>query len=301
MAFPRAAGYNNLPNGVFVPVIYSQKVLKFFRKVSVVEAITNTDYFGEIANYGDTVNIINEPVITVSAYKRGSTVIPQDLTDVQTTLTVDQANYFSFKVDDIEEKQAHTNWQSLATSSGAYALKDGFDKDVLSQIASGTGSALTYGSTGSPISMGFAAGRVTPLAIMNRLQRFLDENNVPTENRWFVADPQFWEQMMDENSRLMGANFTGDKESVIRNGLVLDGEIHGFKCYKSNNMPNDVNGNYRVVQAGHMSAVAAASQIAKTEVVRDQDSFADIVRGLHLYGRKVLRPSALALAYYAIN
>lgn len=207
---------------------------------------------------------------------------------------------YKHKVDDIEEKQAHTNWQSLATSSGAYALKDSFDADILTQVASGTVAGNTYGSTGTPISVGFAAGRVTPLAVVNRLQRFLDEANVPTDDRWLVADPQFWEQMMDENSRLMAAFFTGDKESKIRNGLVLDGEIHGFKCYKSNNTVRSGT-TYRTVQAGHMSAVAAASQIAKTEVVRDQDSFADIVRGLHLYGRKVLRPSALALAYYAVS
>src|SRR5258708_2717442 len=105
MAFTRAAGYGNLPNGVFTPVIYSQKVLKFFRKTSVVEDITNTDYFGEIENFGDTVNIILEPVITVTPYQRGSVVTPQDLVDQQTQLQVDHANSFAFKVDDIEAKQ----------------------------------------------------------------------------------------------------------------------------------------------------------------------------------------------------
>ena len=92
MAFNSASGYNNLPTGNFAPEIFSQKVLKFFRRASVAEDITNTDYTGEIENFGDTVNIMKEPTLTVSAYSRGSVVNPQDLADDQITLTVDQAN-----------------------------------------------------------------------------------------------------------------------------------------------------------------------------------------------------------------
>ena len=118
MAYATAAGYENLPSGNFVPAIYSQKVLKFFRRSSVAEAITNTDYSGEIENFGDTVNIIKEPTISVSSYTRGSTVNTQDLADDQIQLIVDQGNYFAFKVDDIEERHSHLNFESLATSSG---------------------------------------------------------------------------------------------------------------------------------------------------------------------------------------
>jgi hypothetical protein len=303
MAFVRAAGYNNLPNGVFTPVIYSQKVLKFFRKVSVVEDITNTDYFGEIENFGDTVNIILEPVISVQPYQRGTVVTPQDLVDQQTQLIVDHANFFAFKVDDIEAKQAHTNWEALATSSGAYSIKDTFDSEVLTYISTQVDASNVLASTGTPQLVGFKPGSMSPLAVMNRAQRFLDINNVPTNERWFVADPEFWEVMGDENSRLMEAFFTGDAKSAVRNGLVLDGEIRGFKSYKSNNTPNDPSGNnaYRVALFGHMSSTASASQIAKTEVFRDPDSFADVVRGLHLYGRKVLRPHAVGAIFWQLN
>jgi len=100
MAFNSASGYNNLPSGNFTPEIFSQKVLKFFRRASVAEDITNTDYAGEIENFGDTVRIIKEPTITVSAYSRGSVVSPQDLADDQTTMVVDQANAFAFKIAD---------------------------------------------------------------------------------------------------------------------------------------------------------------------------------------------------------
>src|SRR5678809_188486 len=107
MAFQNASGWNNLPNGVFVPEIYSQKVRQFFRRAAVVEAITNTDYYGEIAEFGDTVHIIKEPTITVAPYARGTQVLTQDLADDELTLQVDQANYFAFKVDDIELSLIH--------------------------------------------------------------------------------------------------------------------------------------------------------------------------------------------------
>jgi hypothetical protein len=107
MAFPRAPGYNNLPNGNFSPVIYSKQVQLAFRKAAVCDAITNNDYFGEIANFGDSVKIIKEPEITVKAYERGTTITPQDLDDEDFSLTIDKANYFAFKVDDIEEAHSH--------------------------------------------------------------------------------------------------------------------------------------------------------------------------------------------------
>ena len=96
MAFSTSSGYGNLPSGNFAPEIFSQKVLKFFRRASVVEDITNTDYAGEIENFGDTVKIIKEPTVTVAAYQRGSVVNPQDLADDQISMVVDNANAFAF-------------------------------------------------------------------------------------------------------------------------------------------------------------------------------------------------------------
>ena len=106
MAFTTSAGYGNLPSGNFAPEIFSQKVLKFFRRASVAEDITNTDYTGEIENFGDTVNIMKEPTLTVTAYQRGSVINPQDLAADQITLVVDKANAFAFKIDDIEERHS---------------------------------------------------------------------------------------------------------------------------------------------------------------------------------------------------
>ena len=135
MAFSTAAGYGNLPNGNFSPVIYSKQVQLAFRKSSVVEGITNSDYFGEIAQMGDTVKIIKEPEITVKSYARGTTITPQDLDDEDFSLVVDKANYFAFKVDDIEEAHSHVNFQSLATDRAAYRLSDQYDQEVLGYLS----------------------------------------------------------------------------------------------------------------------------------------------------------------------
>ena len=302
MAFTTAAGYDNLVNGNFVPQIYSQKVLKYFRRASVAEAITNTDYSGEIENFGDTVKIIKEPTITVSAYQRGASLNAQDLTDAEISLTVDQGNYFAFKVDDIEERQSHVNFEALATSSGAYALKKQYDYNVLSNINSNaTTDTSNLGAASSAISCNTGNECANYLSTAARL---LDENDVPEENRWAVAPPQFYEILRQADAKLMDASVTGEATSPLMNGNVTSRKVHGFTLYQSNAIavggagsdatatfgPSSTSGETNVL-FGHMSAVATASAIAKTEVVRDPNSFADIVRGLHVFGRKVLRGS----------
>ena len=131
MAFTTATGYGNLPNGNFSPVIYSKKVQLAFRKSTVVGDITNSDYFGEIASQGDTVKIIKEPEISVSEYARGTNVTAQDLQDDDFNLVIDKANYFAFKMDDIEEAHSHVNFMDLATSRAAYRWQTTMTKKFL--------------------------------------------------------------------------------------------------------------------------------------------------------------------------
>ena len=355
MAFTSAAGYGNLPNGNFSPVIYSKQVQLAFRKSAVAEAITNNDYFGEIAQMGDSVRIIKEPEITVKAYERGTTITPQDLDDEDFNLTIDKANYFAFKVDDIEEAHSHVNFQQLASDRAAYRLADQFDQDVLgymsgfkqsaihgaadtanttvngskavstagsdellasmkldaSDFSDGAGSVGSSGAaiaiqprTGGATDATPAAGDTHPLTLIARMARLLDQQNVDSQGRWIVLDPVFMEVLKDEDSRLFNADFGG---SGLQNGQIST-QIHGFQVYQSNNLPSVGTGssfagansttNYGVIVAGHSSAVATAEQINKTETYRDPDSFADIVRGMHLYGRKILRPEALVNAIY---
>ena len=299
MAISKAAGYDNLPSGNFLPIIYSQKVQKFFRTASVVEDITNTDYAGEIEAYGDTVNIIKEPTITVSSYTRGGLIAPQNLADDQIQMVVDQANAFAFKVDDIEERQAHVNWEALATSSGAYALKDSYDENVIANMFSNAGT--TVGSDGSGTDTGFGSSETDPTDILANSAKRLHAADVPTDNRWFLGTPEFYEQLGQASAKLMDASVTGDGTSPLRNGNVMDGQVNGFKLYMTNNFAASSTSNYFKVLFGHMSSTATANQIAKTEVVRDPDSFADIVRGLHIFGRKVLRTEALIARHLLID
>ena len=299
MAISKAAGYDNLPSGNFLPIIYSQKVQKFFRTASVVEDITNTDYAGEIENFGDTVNIIKEPTITVSSYTRGGQINIQNLADDQLQLTVDQANAFAFKVDDIEERQSHINFEALATSSGAYALKDSYDENVIAAMFSGAGT--TVGSDGSGTDTGFGTSETDPTDILANSANRLHAADVPTDNRWFLGTPEFYEQLGQASAKLMDASVTGDGASPLRNGNVLDGLVNGFRLYMTNNFAASSTSNYFKVMFGHMSSTATANQIAKTEVVRDPDSFADIVRGLHIFGRKVLRTEALIARHIKID
>ena len=301
-------------NSFFLPKVYSKQVLNFFRKASVAEAITNTDYAGEIAAFGDTVRIIKEPEITVDQYERGQDITATKLTDQEVTLIIDIANAFKFIVDDIETNMSHVNFREVATSSAAYALRDAFDTGVIATMFAGVSAsspnhilgsdnatdlaAGTFDGTGN-LDIGYASGEHDPIDVLSHMARLLDEQNVPEEGRWFLANPEFYEQLVATSSKLMSVDFNAGQGS-IRNGLVSSGLLRGFNMYKSNNIAATSNAAGKVI-AGHMSSTCTAQTITNTEVLRDPSSFGDIVRGLHVYGAKVLRPEALVSAFYGID
>jgi len=301
-------------NSFFLPKVYSKKVLNFFRKSSVVEAITNTDYSGEISAFGDSVKIIKEPVITVYQYERGADITKTALTDQETSLVVDTANAFKFIVDDIETAMSHVNFKEVAASSAAYALRDAFDEGVIATMFAGVSAsspnhilgadnatdlaAGTFDGTGN-LDIGFGTDEHDPLDIMAYMARLLDEQDIPEEGRWFLAPPSFYEQLGQSSSKLMSVDFNAGQGS-IRNGLVSSGKLRGFDMYKSNNVAATSNAAGKIL-GGHMSSTATAQTITSTEVIRDPDSFGDICRGLHVYGAKVLRPEAMVSAFYGID
>jgi|TARA_R100001510_G_scaffold57490_2_gene65770 hypothetical protein len=311
--FAQSSGSNFSGNN-FMPELYSKKVLNFFRKASVAEAITNTDYAGEISAFGDSVKIIKEPVITVDQYERGGSVTATTLTDNEVTLVVDTANAFKFIVDDIETSMSHVNFKEVASSSAAYALRDAFDTGVIAKLFAGVpasspnhilGSdsatdlaAGTFDGTGN-LDIGYASGEHDPIDVLSHMARLLDEQNVPEEGRWFLANPEFYEQLVQTSSKLMSVDFNAGQGS-IRNGLVSSGKLRGFDMYKTNNIAATSNAAGKCI-AGHISSTCTAQTIINTEVVRDTASFGDIVRGLHVYGAKVLRPEALVSAFYGID
>jgi len=299
-------------NSFFLPSVYSKKVLNFFRKSSVIEAITNTDYSGEISAYGDSVNIIKEPVISVSAYTRNTDTTETRLTDAETSLVVDSANAFKFIVDDIEKNMSHVNFKEVASSSAAYALKDAYDAAVLATMFAGVPASSPNHILGSDSDTDLGAGvfdgvgnidlgqsETDPLDVMARMARLLDEQNVPEEGRWFVASPDFYEVLGQSSSKLLSVDYNAGQGS-IRNGLVSSGKLRGFDMYKSNNIAATTNAAGKCM-AGHISSTATANTILSTEVLRDPTSFGDIVRGLHVYGAKVLRGEAIVSAFYGID
>ena len=301
-------------NSFFLPKVYSKQVLNFFRKSSVAEAITNTDYAGEIAAYGDSVRIIKEPEITVYQYERGADVTKTALTDQEVTLVIDTANAFKFIVDDIETNMSHVNFRDVATSSAAYALRDAFDTGVIATMFAGVSAsspnhilgsdsatdlaAGTFDGTGN-LDIGFGSSEHDPIDVLSRMARLLDEQNVPEEGRWFLASPEFYEILVQSSSKLLSVDYNAGQGS-IRNGLVSSGKLRGFDMYKTNNIAATSSAAGKCL-AGHMSSTATAQTITSTEVIRDPDSFGDIVRGLHVYGSKVLRGDAMVSAFYGID
>ena len=342
-------------NGNFSPIMYSKQAQIALRRASVISAITNNSYFGEIANQGDVVRIQKEPDVTVNALERKTAISIEDLDDQDFQLTIDKANYFAFKMDDIEDQFSHVDFVSLAADRAAYKMADAIDVDVLSYMSgydtsgalitsvSGTAqhptagnlngeflkvnqldatdmgqlgsadSASTAYATGDSIPLAtrlpgatsLSSDTVSPLTVVARMARQMDTENVDARGRWLVVDPVFMEMLKDEDSRLLNADFGG---SGLQNGLVMN-NLHGFAVHVSNNLPAKGTGagtsgalaqdaNYGVILAGQQEAVATAEQINKVENYRDPDSFADIVRGMHLYGRKILRPEALVSAIY---
>jgi len=187
----------------------------------------------------------------------------------------------------------------LATSSGAYALKDSYDANVIAAMLSGAGT--TVGSDGSGTDIGFGTSETDPLNAMANCAKRLHGADNPTENRWFLASPEWYEQLAQASAKLMDASVTGDAKSELRNGRVTAGQIQGFKCYMTNNFAASTTSDYYKILWGHMSSTATANAIAKTEVIRDPDSFADVVRGLHVFGRKVLRSAGLMARHVLID
>ena len=338
-------------DGNFSPIIYSKQAQIALRRAAVTNAITNNSYFGEIANQGDTVRIQKEPDVTVNALQRHTGISVEKLDDSDFSLTIDKANYFAFKMDDIEEQFSNVDFTSLAADRAAYKMADAMDSDVLSYLSGHTtAGAYITGTSGDaqhptagnltgelltanhldatdfgnltisgtatagdsvplaprlPGATALSATTVSPLTVLARMARKMDTQNVDARGRWVVLDPVFVEMLKDEDSRMLNGDFGG---SGLQNGLVLN-NIHGFRVYVSNALPAKGTGagtsgttaqddNYGVIVAGQDDAVASAEQINKVENYRDPDSFADIVRGMHLYGRKILRPEALITARY---
>lgn len=273
----------------FRPEIWSANLLVGLRKALVYAGpgVVNRDYEGEIREAGDTVRITSIGDPTIGTYSANSTVItPEELADAQRTLVVDQAKYWAFYVDDVDARQAKGNVIPEAMSRAAYKLADVVDQYVAG-FYTGVAAANAVGTVAVPTA--------TPTAfydsILVPLKVKLDEANVPTEGRYCIVPPWLHGRALRDD-RFVRADASGTTEA-LRNGFV--GRAAGFDVLMSNNSIN-VTGDDYVVQAGVDMAISFAEQISKTEAYRPEAKFADAVKGLALYGAKLVRPEAMATA-----
>lgn len=278
----------------FRPEIWSASLLVALRKALVYAGpgVVNRDYEGEISAAGDVVRITSISRPTIGTYSPNSTSIsPEELTDAQRTLVIDQAKYFAFYVDDVDAAQARGDVLPQAMSEAAYALADVIDQYVAS-LYTGVPSANQVSSVTidltSPASWAAEAAKAYN-DVLIPLKVKLDEANVPSMGRYCIIPPWLHGVLL-RDERFVRQDASGTTEG-LRNGQV--GRAAGFDILVSNNVPTPTAGQY-VVTAGTSAAISFAEQINKTEAYRPENKFADAVKGLVLYGAKLVRPEALA-------
>ncbi len=270
----------------FIPEIWSAQLLSSLKKSLVFAGpgVVNRDYEGEIQNAGDTVRITSISRPTIGSYVKNSTTItPETLTDAQRSLVIDQAKYFAFEIDNIDIRQS-VNGGALMTEAAqeaAYGLADTAD-----QLVAGLYTGVDSGNAISTTSVTDAAKAVAGLI---NLMTQLNEANVPQQGRYVVVPPWYYALLL--GSDLFVRVDASGSDQALRNGIV--GRAFGFDVLVSNNCVN-VTGDDWIVMAGVPGAIAFAEQIVKVEAYRPESAFSDALKGLHLYGGKVVRPDALA-------
>lgn len=277
----------------FRPEIWSSKLQVALRPNLIFATLCNNDYEGEIAEAGDTVRITSVGRPTISTYTPGVTVInPEQVTDSQRTLVVDQAKMFAFAVDDVDARQAKANVLPQSMDEAAFGFANVIDQYIASfftgiQTANQLGS-ITVNSATTPTD---AYDKVlVPLKIK------LDKANVPTQGRSIVITPELHGCLL-RDSRFVKVNEAGTSEG-LREGLV--GRAAGFNINLSNNTPNTTGSEFAII-GGNDRAITFAQQISKVEAYRPQNSFSDAVKGLVLFGAKLTRPDSLASALVTVS
>lgn len=303
MAYPISAGVP-AQSGTFIPQLWAGKWLEKFYASSVLTAIANTDYEGMIAQQGDTVNIRTVPDIQIRDYVAGQNLVYERPDSPIVTLNINKGKYFSPVIDDVIAVQSDLDQMDAWTSDAAEQMKIAVDRDVLGSIP--TDSAITSrtkGTTAGAISGNINLGTTGSAVTLTKsniidklldLGQVLDEANIPETGRWVVMPA--WAVAMIKKSDLKDASLTGDGSSILRNGRV--GMIDRFTIYMSNLLPPvSDSGTKFYIMAGHKVGFTFASQITKVETLRAESTFGNILRGLKVYGYKVVKGDAIGLLY----
>ena len=302
MAFPVAAGSPNY-SGTFIPEIWSGKLVVNFYDATVLSAISNTDYEGEIRNQGDTVNIRTTPEIEIFEYKKGQTLKTTRPESPKILLVFDKGEYFSCIEDDVDKVQSDIALMDQWSKDASERMKIRVDKRVLGDIV-GDIAATNRGDKAGRISQNInlgTSGAAVALTKDNVLDYIvdmgtvLDEANAPEDGRYMVIPAKL--AGMIKKSDLRDASLAGDSTSILRNGRM--GMIDRFTLYMSHNLPV-TSGKYSII-AGHKMGLTFASQMTNMETLRSDSTFGNIIRGLQVYGYKVVKPEALALGVVTLS
>ena len=290
----------------FVPQIWAAEILQNLRATLVFaqDGIVNSDYEGDVANYGNKVNITAFTDPAVSDYTVGSDMTFNHLTDSTQQLTIDQAKSFAITVDDVNARQALPNFVSSVSAGAAYNLANATDTYVSGLMTAGVATANKL--TGVNVTTG-TGDQNNAYAVIVNLRTILSRSNIPQAGRWLIVPPEFYALLLRDD-RFIRVNESGTDQG-LRNANV--GRIAGFDVYESNTTPDTAadssasagsttTGVFSVL-AGHPMAVTFAQQIAKVESGRIEKQFGDYIKGLHLYGGKVVRPTALAEALVEVH
>jgi hypothetical protein len=289
--------------GRFIPEIWSGKLIEKFYNATVLAAIANTDYEGEIKNQGDTVKIRTKPTITIRDYQADMPLVVERPSSNIVEFQITEGKYFNTILDDVMEVQSDINQLSLWADDAAEQMKLVVDVDVLSSLPSQIPSinkgaaagkisqAINLGAPGTPIVL-------TPTNVLNvivDLGTVLDEQNIPETGRWLTLPP--WVAGMIKKSELRNASISGDGVSLLRNGRI--GMIDRFMLYSSNLLPTATEGSATATHmiAGHAHGLTFAAQFSKVETLRSEQTFGTLFRGLQVYGSKVLDGIALTELY----
>jgi len=323
--YPVQSPFNTNPSysGAFIPTLWSGKLLAKFYQNTMLSEIANTDYEGELKNQGDTIRIRLAPSISISDYTVGQNLSYEVPTPIFQDMQVNKGKYFGVQVNDVLAYQSDMNLMNMFTEDAAKQLKIQIENEVFFNCMITEGPvAANEGATAGAISASYNLGtdvtpidQATPENVLKGILRMasaLDEQNVPEDGRWLIISPFDRQLLMQSN--IAQAYFTGDPQSTIRSGKI--GMLDRFTVYVSNLLPKGEAGKAlvaglsatssggavtnakarRTMVAGTKAAMSFALTVNKTEPLRNQTDFGDIVRGLAVYGRKTVKPEALVLA-----
>ena len=303
MAFPVASGRPDY-SGNFIPEIWSSKLITNFYDATVLAAISNTDYSGEIRNQGDTVNIRTQPNITIRDYVKGQNLVVENPDKPKLQLVIDKGEYFACVEDDVDRVQSDVKLMDMWSKDASEQMKIKIDQRVLSDMltdvastnrgatAGEQSSAFNLGTAGAPLTVtkDGSGGTVSVTDLVVDMGTVLDEANCPESDRYMVIPARM--AGLIKKSELKDASLAGDSQSVVRNGRL--GMIDRFTLYVSHNL--DVTGGNTSIIAGHKMGFTFASQMTEMETIRSETTFGNIIRGLQVYGYKVVKPEAISTA-----